>query len=75
MLLVEDRSSQNKNYVIEYLAWRITTGKHQEITLLFMGVGHTRCLVDGHFGLIRSTANLIQTPSSQMAEVVTQLSQ
>ena len=56
-----------KTYVIGYLAWQTITGKHQEITLSFMRVGHTctRCLVDGHFGLIKKiyTANLIQTLS------------
>ena len=45
---------QNKNnYVTGYLAWRVITGKNQQITLSFMRVGHTRCLVDGHFGLIK----------------------
>lgn len=45
---------QNKNScVVGYLAWRIITEKNQEITLSFRRVGHTRCLVDGHFGLIK----------------------
>ena len=45
---------QNKNrFVIGYLAWRIITGKHKAMYLSFMEVGHTRCLVDGHFGLIK----------------------
>lgn len=45
---------QNKNrYVIGYLAWRVATGLHEEITLSFMRVGHTRCFVDGNFGFIK----------------------
>ena len=47
---------QNKNrFVIGYFAWRVITGKHTQIHLSFMEVGHTRCLVDGHFGLIKKS--------------------
>ena len=47
---------QNKNrFVIGYFAWRALTGKHTQIHLSFMEVGHTRCLVDGHFGLIKKS--------------------
>ena len=47
---------QNKNrFVIGYFAWRVLTGKHTQIHLSFMEVGHTRCLVDGHFGLIKKS--------------------
>ena len=62
---------QNKNnYVTGYLAWRIIKGKHQEITLSFMRVGHTRCLVDGHFGLIKKIYRQSDTDTlSQMADV------
>ena len=62
-----------KTYVIGYLAWRTITGKHQEITLSFMRVGHTCtcCLVDGHFGLIKKIYHQSDTDTlSQMAEVV-----
>ena len=31
----------------------VLTGKHTPIHLSFMEVGHTRCLVGGHFGLIK----------------------
>lgn len=45
---------QNKNrYIIAYLMWRVVTGKNKRITLSFMRVGHTRCMVDGNFGLIK----------------------
>eukprot|EP00117_Sycon_ciliatum_P032491 scpid95857/ scgid25183/ len=45
---------QNKNKtVMAYLAWRCMTGLHKKITLSFMVTGHTRCLVDGMFGLFK----------------------
>ena len=60
---------QNKNrYVIGYLAWRVITGKHQEITLSFMEVGHTRCLVDGHFGLIKKMYRRLDCDTMQHIE-------
>lgn len=40
-------------YLIGYLAWRVIAGLHKHITLSFMRVGHTRCMVDGNFGLIK----------------------
>ena len=63
---------QNENnYVTGYLAWRIVKGKHQEITLSFMRVGRTRCLVDGHFSLIKKIYRQSDTDTlSQMADVV-----
>ena len=45
---------QSKNkFVNGYFAWQVLTGKHTQIYSSFMGVGHTRCLVDGHLGLIK----------------------
>ena len=45
---------QNKNrYVVGYLVWRVLSGLNSSITLSFMRVGHTRCIVDGNFGLIK----------------------
>ena len=45
---------QNKNRtVVSYLAWRVITGLNKKITLSFMLVGHTRCFVDGNFGLLK----------------------
>ena len=47
---------QNKNrYLIGYLTWRVITGLHKHIILSFMRVGHTRCMVDGNFGLLKKT--------------------
>ena len=47
-------SGQNKNKtVLAYLAWRCIVGLHRQITFSFMITGHTRCLVDGCFGLVK----------------------
>ena len=54
VLHADNCAGQNKNRsVVGYLAWRCMTGLHEEIQLRFMVVGHTRCLVDGCFGLIK----------------------
>ena len=67
----DSNRKQVNNYVTGYLAWRIIKGKHQETTLSFMRVGHTRCLVDGHFGLIKKIYHQSDTDTpSQMADVV-----
>ena len=43
---------QNKNKsVLAYFMWRTLVGLNEEITLSFMRVGHTRCMVDACFGL------------------------
>ena len=45
---------QNKNKtLVAYFAWRVLTGRHHRIRLSFMIAGHTRCLVDGCFGLLK----------------------
>ena len=44
---------QNKNKtVIGYLDGHVIGGLHEAITVSFMIAGHTRCLEDGHFGLL-----------------------
>ena len=45
---------QNKNKsVLAYFMWRTLVGLNKEITLSFMRVGHTRCMVDACFGLLK----------------------
>ena len=57
---------QNKNKsVVAYLCWRCIVGLHKEITYTFMPAGHTRCQVDGFFGLVkqkyrRSNSNTLE---------------
>ena len=53
-LHADNCGGQNKNKtVVAYLAWRCLKGLHTKITLSFMIAGHTRCLVDGCFGLLK----------------------
>ena len=68
---------QNKNrFVLAYLAWRVITGLHQDITLSFMRVGHTRCLVDGNFGLIKQCYRSADVDTvAQLSQVVSKSSQ
>ena len=45
---------QNKNNAImQYLAWRTLTQRHESITISFMISGHTKFAPDRHFGLIK----------------------
>nr|XP_034309101.1 uncharacterized protein LOC117683615 [Crassostrea gigas] len=45
---------QNKNKTtLHYLAWRCCTGRHKEIKLHFMIAGHTKCLCDSCFGMLK----------------------
>lgn len=54
LLTADNCVGQNKNNaVIQYLMYRILTGKHKSITLSFMLVGHTKFSPDGYFGLIK----------------------
>ena len=47
-------TGQNKNKtVLAYLCWRILVGLEDDIKLSFMIVGHTRCTVDGGFGVVK----------------------
>jgi hypothetical protein len=54
LLTADNCVGQNKNNaVIQYLMYRVITGKHKSITLSFMLVGHTKFSPDGYFGLIK----------------------
>lgn len=45
---------QNKNNAtVHYLLWRVMTGRHEEATLSFMLVGHTKFGPDRFFGLVK----------------------
>ena len=47
-------SGQNKNrYMMYYLMWRVLTGKHREIILSFLPVGHTKFFPDAGFGMLK----------------------
>ena len=47
-------SGQNKNkYLMWYLAWRVMSGLHMEISINFMPAGHTKFAPDWCFGLLK----------------------
>lgn len=53
-LHADNCTGQNKNrHVLSYLMWRVLTGRHKEITLSFLIVGHTKFSPDTCFGLIK----------------------
>ena len=60
--------------MISCLAWLVISGLHKKIYLSFMVVGHTRCLVDGCFGLLKRNyrhSNVFTL--NQLADVVNKL--
>ena len=71
-LHADNCAGQNKNKtMLAYLSWRTIVGLHEDIELSFMVAGHTRCLVDGCFGMVkrkyrRSDCDTI----SELAQVV-----
>ena len=53
-LHADNCTGQNKNrFMMYYLAWRILAGLHDEITLSFLLVGHTKFAPDWCFGLAK----------------------
>ena len=47
-------SGQNKNSaMLQYLLWRVMTGRHTSVCLSFLITGHTKFAPDGGFGLIK----------------------
>ena len=47
-------SGQNKNcHMVWYLMWRALTGKHREIILSFLPVGHTKFFLGAGFGMLK----------------------
>ena len=71
-LHADNCAGQNKNKtVLAYLAWRCLKGLHERICLSFMIAGHTRCLVDGCFGLLKRKYRRSDCfTMEQLAEVV-----
>ena len=53
-LHADNCTGQNKNDVmLQYLAWRVMTGRHTQITLSFLLVEHTTFAPDWCFGLFK----------------------
>ena len=54
LLHADNCIGQNKNNVfIQYLIWRVATGRHISVQLSFMLAGHTKFTLDRNFGLIK----------------------
>ena len=52
-LHADNCSGQNKNScMMQYLMWRVLTGRHKNITLSFLLTGHTKFSCDWCFGLV-----------------------
>ena len=61
---------QNKNNAtIQYLLWRVLTGKQESIELSFMLVGHTKFSPDRHFGTFKKAFRVSSV--STLAEIAT----
>ena len=71
-LHTDNCSGQNKNrYMMYYLMWRIATGQHNEITISFLPVGHTKFFPDAGFGILKRKFRLINVGClSDIASVV-----
>ena len=63
---------ENKNNcMLQYLAWRVMTGRHTQITLSFLVVGHTKFAPDWSFGLFKRLYRRTRVGSLQaIAQVV-----
>ena len=63
---------RNKNKtVLVYLCWRVSLGMEADIQLSFMTVGHTRCSVDGGFGMATQKFPSVDCETmAQLKEVV-----
>ena len=67
-LHADNCAGQNKNNaVIEYLMWRVLTGRHTDITYSFLVVGHTKFSPDWCFGLFKRLFK--RTRVSSMGEI------
>ena len=72
LLHADNCTGQNKNNaMIHYLLWRTMTNRHEEVTLSFLVVGHTKFSPDWCFGLIKRLYRRTKVGSlKSIAEVV-----
>lgn len=70
-LHADNCTGQNKNNVMmQYLAWRVTTGLHKSITLSFLVVGHTKFSPDWCFGLFKKRLRVTKVGTLSDIEAV-----
>ena len=67
-LHADNCTGQNKNNsMMDYLMWRVMTGRHTDITYSFLVVGHTKFSPDWCFGLFKRLFK--RTPVSCMGDI------
>jgi len=73
-IINEASKDQNKNKsVMAYISWRLLCGFEDVIKISFMVVGHTRCSVDGGFGLAKQKYRLGDIDTvQQLSDVINQ---
>ena len=71
-LHADNCAAQNKNrFMMFYLMWRVLVGLHEEITISFLLVGHTKFAPDWCFGLFKQLFRRTKVGSiNDIAEVV-----
>ena len=71
-LHADNCGGQNKNrYMMYYLMWRVLTRLHDEITISFLPVGHTKFFPDAGFGLLKKKFRVTKVEClSDIANVV-----
>ena len=53
LTIVQHKTKNFNNATIQYMMWRVMTGKQESIQLSFMLVGHTKFSPDRLFGLFK----------------------
>lgn len=73
-LHADNCSGQNKNrYMMYYLMWRVLVKLHDEITISFLPVGHTKFFPDAGFGMLKRKFRMTKVGClSDIASVVSQ---
>ena len=73
-LHADNCSGQNKNrYMMYYLMWRVLTRQHDQITISFLPVGHTKFFPDAGFGMLKKKFRMTKVDClSDIATVVSQ---
>ena len=56
--------------MIQYLLWRVLTGKHEKITLSFLLAGHTKFACDWGFGLLNFKCKFRKTVVNFLKDIV-----
>ncbi len=67
------RGQNKNNYMMFYLLWRVSSTRHETITLSFLPVGHTKFHCDWAFGLLKQKFKVTATSSmKELCDIVMQ---